>query len=162
MNLGTGVKKGWWGPMQVWGTGGRFPWRPCERNQPCQLAPTSSITLKELQWKYLPTHHLSGSDFNEGLKGKVVNMLASKVEKLAVMAKQKQMANKANSSARDKANPWGHPASSFVGETAGRIDARLILPKWHLATFKRFWKGTVPYVLKQGESQHVSNRLGDA
>lgn len=77
------------------------------------------------------------------------------------MAKQKQMANKANSSARGKANPCGHPASRFVAETARRIDARLILPiNYILPHLKGSQK--VPYVLKQGESQHVGNTLSNA
>ena len=46
----------------------------------------------------------------------------------------KQMASKADSSARGKANPTGHPACRFVGKTAGPIDSRLTLPKLPLAT----------------------------
>ena len=51
-----------------------------------------------------------------------------------MISKQKLMANKADSSAHGKGNPWGHPTCRFVGKTAGRIDLRLILPKFHLAT----------------------------
>ena len=51
-----------------------------------------------------------------------------------MMAKQKQMANKADPSAHGDANPCGHPACRFVRKTAGRIDSRLTLPKLHLAT----------------------------
>ena len=75
---------------------------------------------------------------NEGGKGKIANMLAKQRRKIGCDGKQKQMANKTNSSACGKAKPCGHPASRFVGETAGHIDARLILLKLHLSTFKKF------------------------
>ena len=48
-----------------------------------------------------------------------------------MMAKQKQMANKADPSAHGDANPCGHPACRFVRKTT---DSRLTLPKLHLAT----------------------------
>ena len=44
------------------------------------------------------------------------------------------MENKADSLAHGKANPCGHSACIFVGEAAGCIDSRLILPKLNLAT----------------------------
>ena len=54
MNLGTGAKKGWLG-------GGRkyeaqqegFHGDPVSGNQLCLRPPTSTVTLKELHWKYL-------------------------------------------------------------------------------------------------------------
>ena len=42
-----------------------------------------------------------------------------------MMAKQKQVANKDDSSAHGKANPCGHPACRFVGKSTGHIDTRL-------------------------------------
>ena len=51
-----------------------------------------------------------------------------------MIAKQEQMENKADSLAHGKANPCGHSACIFVGEAAGCIDSRLILPKLNLAT----------------------------
>ena len=39
--------------------------------------------------------------------------------------KQLQMANKADSSANGKANPYSHPACTFAGKTSGCIDFRL-------------------------------------
>ena len=71
---------------------------------------------------------------NEGGKGRVVNLLAKQCRKSAMMAKQKQMANKPDSSAHGEANRCDHSACRFVGKTAGRIDSRLTLPKLHLAT----------------------------
>ena len=41
------------------------------------------------------------------------------------------MVNKADLSARCKANPWGRPTCRFVRETDGRIDSRLTKPKLH-------------------------------
>ena len=41
------------GPIQIWGTAGRFHGNPVHRNQPCKWPPTSNITLKELQWRNL-------------------------------------------------------------------------------------------------------------
>ena len=64
-----------------------------------------------------------------------MNLIVKQCRKSAIMAKQTQMANKADSSAHGKANPCGHPACRFVGKTAEHIDARLTLPKLHLATF---------------------------
>ena len=51
-----------------------------------------------------------------------------------MMAKQTQMANKADSSAHGQADPYGHLTCRFVGKTPGRIDSGLTLPKLHLAT----------------------------
>ena len=60
---------------------------------------------------------------SKGGKGRVVNLLVEQSRKTAVMAKQKQMANRADLSANDKANPCGHPACGFVGKNAGRIES---------------------------------------
>ena len=54
-----------------------------------------------------------------------------------MIAKQEQMAD---SSTYGKANSWGHPAYIFVEKTAGRIDSRFTLPKWHLATLNNYKK----------------------
>ena len=70
-----------------------------------------------------------------GGKGRVVNSLAKQYRKCAMIAKQKQIVNMADSSAHGKENPCSHPACRFVGKTAGRIDSRLTLPILHLATF---------------------------
>ena len=72
------------------------------------------------------------SDIQPGWEGK--GRVAKQCRKTAMIAKQEQMANTADSSAHDKANPCGHPACIFVRKTAGRIDSRLTLPKLHLAT----------------------------
>ena len=53
-----------------------------------------------------------------------------------MIAKQEQMANKADwsaDSAHGKANPCCHTAYIFVEKTTQRIDLRLTLPKLHLA-----------------------------
>ena len=68
MRLGTITKKGWWGPMQVWGTAGRFTWQPFEQDQQYQKPPTSTITWKELQLKYLP-NTVPESEFKQGWEG---------------------------------------------------------------------------------------------
>ena len=60
---------------------------------------------------------------SKGGKGRVVNLLVKQYRKTVVMAKQKQMADRADLSANDKANPCGHPACGFVGKTAGRIES---------------------------------------
>ena len=58
---------------------------------------------------------------SKGGKGRVVNLLVKQYRKTLMMAKQKQIANSADLSANDKANPCSHPACGFVGKTAGRI-----------------------------------------
>ena len=63
-----------------------------------------------------------GLTSNEGGKGKEVNLLAKQCRKIAMMAEQKQMVNKADLSAHGKANPCGQPACRFVGKTTGHID----------------------------------------
>ena len=70
-------------------------------------------------------------------------MPAKQCRKTATIAKQEQMVNKADSSAHGKANPCGHPAWRFIGNTTGRIDSRLTLPKLHLATSKNKRTGEV-------------------
>ena len=99
-------------------------------NQPCQRPPTSTVTLKELQWKYLPNTVLTylGLTSNKGGKDRVVNLLVKHFRKSTVMAKQKKMANKVDSSALGRANPYGHPTYRFVAKTTGCIDSRLTLP----------------------------------
>ena len=67
-----------------------------------------------------------GLTSNEDEKDREVNLLAKQCRKSAKMAKPKQMANKADSSAHGKARPCGHPACKFIGKWAGRMDSRLI------------------------------------
>ena len=83
------------------------------------------------------TQHNSypGLTSNKGGKGRVVNLLAKQCRKTDMIAKQEQMANKADLSAHGKPNPCGHPTCRFVGKTAGCTDSRLTLPKLHLPTF---------------------------
>ena len=55
MSLGTGPKKGWLGALCKHGAQqGGFHGDPVSGNQPFKQPPTSTVTLKELQWKYLP------------------------------------------------------------------------------------------------------------
>ena len=42
-----------------------------------------------------------------------------------MMAKQKQIVKKADSSASSKANPCGHPVCTFVEQTTGCVGSRL-------------------------------------
>ena len=51
------------------------------------------------------TRYLPGFDFQQGWEGQVVNLLAMQCRKTAMIARQKHMANKADSSAHGKANP---------------------------------------------------------
>ena len=55
MSLGTGARKGWWwAPRKYEAQQGGFHGDPVSGDQPCLRPPTSTDTLKELQWKYLP------------------------------------------------------------------------------------------------------------
>ena len=84
------------------------------------------------------TPYLPGTDFQQGREGQGSKFASETLYKhYAMIAKQEQMANTADSSAHGKANTCGHPACIFVRKTAGRIDSRLTFPKLHLATYKR-------------------------
>ena len=55
MSLGTGAKKGWSGTRCKYDAQqGGFHGDPVSGNQPCLQPPTGTVTLKQLQWKYLP------------------------------------------------------------------------------------------------------------
>ena len=72
MSLGTGAKKGWVGAPRKYETEkGGFHGDSVSRNQPCQRLPTSTFTLKELQWKYSP----NTACLVLSRKGRVVNLL---------------------------------------------------------------------------------------
>ena len=140
MSVGTGVKKGWWASctsmrhrrevsmVTLWAG-----ISPASGHQP---APSHRGNFSGNT--YL-TQCLPGFDFQRGWEGQgsKFGSEAKLCRKCAMMAKQKQMANKANLSAHGDANPCCHPACIFVGKTAGRIDSRLTLPKLHLATLKQ-------------------------
>ena len=83
MSLGTGAKKGWWGvPRKGEAQQGGLPWRPCERE------PASTITMKKLQWKYLPNTVLSlGQTSNKGEKGQGRKLLAKHCSNTAIITK---------------------------------------------------------------------------
>ena len=61
MSLETGVKKAWWGAPRAKSEAqqGGFHGDPVSMNQRRQRPPTGTITLKELQWKYLPNTALT-------------------------------------------------------------------------------------------------------
>ena len=71
MSLGTGAKKGWWGVLRKYeAQQGGFHGDPVSGNQPCLRPPTGTVTLKKLQWKYLPNMGLiSETDFQQGREG---------------------------------------------------------------------------------------------
>ena len=115
---------------------GGFHGKPVSGNQPCLRPPTSTVTLKKLQWKYLPnTIYLPETDFQHGREGQGRKLLAKHCSNTAMIVKLFQMANTADSSAHGEVNPCGHPACIFVRKTAGQVDSRLTLPLSHLATF---------------------------
>ena len=90
-------------------------------------SPASSHPLALSHWRnfsgttYLKHSTLPGSAFQRGWEGQG-SKLASEAMK---GEKQLQMANKADSSANGKANPYSHPACTFAGKTSGCIDFRL-------------------------------------
>ena len=108
----------------------------CEREPALPVATNQHRRTEELQWKHLPNTVLTS---NEGGKGRVVNLLVKQCRKCHMIAKQKQMANMADSSAHGKANPCGHPACRFLGKTARRIHSGLTLAILHLATCIMYW-----------------------
>ena len=59
------------GPAKTLGTAGRFYGNPVSRNQPCKWPTTSTVTLKELQWRHLQylTQSLLWPDSYEGWEG---------------------------------------------------------------------------------------------
>ena len=75
MSLGTGAKKGWWGtPRKYESQQGGLHGDPVSGNQPCLRPPTVTVTLKELQWKYIYlTQYLPETDFQQGREGQGSN-----------------------------------------------------------------------------------------
>jgi len=62
---------------------GGFHGDPGRGNQPCQWLPSSTITLKEHQWKYLPnTQYLPGSGFQPEWKGQGSKFASAAMEKI--------------------------------------------------------------------------------
>ena len=59
-------------------------------NQPCQWLPSSTITLKEHQWKYFPnTQYLPGSGFQPEWKGQDSKFASEAMEKICCDGKVK-------------------------------------------------------------------------
>jgi len=62
------------GPCKYEAQQGGFHGNPVSRNQPCLRPPTGTLTLKKLQWKYLPNisniwTYISEADFQQGREG---------------------------------------------------------------------------------------------
>ena len=69
MSLGTGAKKGWCGaPLQLSGTAGRCPWRPCEREPALPAASNQHHHTEETSVEILMylALYLPWTDFQQG------------------------------------------------------------------------------------------------
>ena len=83
MSLGTGAKKVWWGgAVHVWGTAGRFPWQPCERQPSLPAATNQHRHTEETSVEILTSHcTYLRQTYNKGGRGRVVNCLRNTVER---------------------------------------------------------------------------------
>ena len=57
------------GPVKIHCTAGRFHGNPVSRNQPRSWPSTNTVTLKELEWRYLPNLKPMLSNSYEGWEG---------------------------------------------------------------------------------------------
>ena len=167
------------GPIQIWGTTGRFQiGNPVHRNQPCKWPPTSNITLKELQWRNLTImNYCTSYEVWEGLGAELAKWASKTVIHKAQLGKQtanmvtiKQwsihgndpqrstlettviMATRAHMQARGETSPCGHPTDQRAHWTCW-LEIILVM-RW---IFHPICSIAVAYSASLKESQHFSN-----
>ena len=159
----------------------RYPWQPWKR-EPSQERPlTGTVTLNEIQWRYLPKRILTWENTYEttkqgGRRGRKNPQWFARRQKLIRYDQQAKLqcnATLAKEHTRSPAIPRGLPRRSRtgVGEDRWPTCSSLNLLKWYFATWKKFmldresnpahlrWPGAVLNPLNYSGEQAIVSSL---
>ena len=147
----------------------RYPWQPWKREPPQERPLTGTVTLNEIQWRYLPKRILTWENTYEttkqgGRRGRKNPQWFARRQKLIRYDQQAKLqcnATLAKEHTRSPAIPRGLPRRSRTGVGEDRWPTRssLNLLKWYFATWRKFmldresnprplrWPGAVLYPL---------------